>query len=338
VQGGAQTTNFDITADGYEANRHYFLSGWFRDQYDQALSSLPIVGSGVNITRIEVWLVNLQSNTQDVRNVVAFSDLGEQRDYISGDLVDNGDNTFVNNPNTSPTQFKNPSNLNNDIYMETTGTDPSNPNSAFSQGILSGSQAIQTLATNQTEGYYNMINGTHFERVNNMRKLTSTEFSYNSRLGFISLKQSLNNAEVLAVSYEYTLNGKTYQVGTISQDGFAAPQALVLKLIKPSITRVKLSNGAQAPLWANMMKNVYSLGAFGIAPENFRLDVWYNNPSTGVNQNYIPRDPLSGKILLQVLNLDKIDSQQMPYPDGFFDFIPHAATSGGLTSRSTRTC
>jgi cell surface protein SprA len=119
-------------------------------------------------------------------------------------------------------------------------------------------------------------------------------------------------------------------VGTISQDGFAAPQALILKLIKPSITRVKLSNNKQAPLWANMMKNVYSLGAFGIAPENFRLDVWYNNPATGVNQNYIPRQPLDGQILLQVLNLDKIDAQQMPYPDGFFDFIPNAATNGGL--------
>jgi len=79
-----------------------------------------------------------------------------------------------------------------------------------------------------------------------------------------------------------------------------------------------------------MMKNVYNLGAFGVAPENFRLDVWYNNPSTGIYQNYIPREPLNGTILLQVMNMDKIDAQQMPYPDGFFDFIPNAATTGGL--------
>jgi cell surface protein SprA len=337
VQGGAQTQNFDITADSYEANRHYFLSGWFREQYDRALSSLPVVGSGVNITRIEVWLVNLQSNTQDVRNAVAFADLGEAPPFISGDLTDDGlgnteqDTRLYNNGNVAPTQLGNPSNLNNDIYMETTGTDPNNLNSGFSQQVLSGSQSIQALSSNFTyDGYSQMVNGTHFERVNNMRKLTPSEFSYNTRLGFISLKQSLNNAEVLAVSYEYTLNGKTYQVGTISQDGFAAPQALVLKLIKPSITQVKLAGTYPAPLWQNMMKNVYSLGAFGIAPENFRLDVWYNNPATGVNQNYIPRQPLDGKILLQVLNLDKIDAQQMPYPDGFFDFIPNASTVGGL--------
>jgi cell surface protein SprA len=337
VQGGAQTQNFDLTADSYEANRHYFLSGWFRQEYDKALASLPVVSSGVNITRIEVWLVNLQSNTQDVRNAVAFSDLGEDRDFMSGDLTHIGsgpdapiDNILINNTSLAATQLGNPSNFNNDIYMETTGTDPLNPNTPFSTQVLSGSQSIQALSSNTAGGYSKMVNGTHFERVNNMRKLTSTEFSYNNRLGFISLKQSLNNAEVLAVAYEYTLNGKTYQVGTISQDGFAAPQALVLKLIKPSITRVKLNNTYPAPLWQNMMKNVYSLGAFGIAPENFRLDVWYNNPATGVNQNYIPREPLNGQILLQVLNLDKIDAQQMPYPDGFFDFIQNAATSGGL--------
>ena len=334
IQGGAQSTNFDITADNYEANRHYFLSSWFREEYDRAVSSLPVVGSGVNITRIEVWLVNLQANTQDVRNAIAFADLGEDPEYMSSDLTDGPsgvlNQTLSDNPSIARTPAGNPSNDNNDIYMETTGTDPLNANTPFSQSVLNGSQAIQALSQNTTGGYSRMQNGTHFERVNNMRKLTPTEFSYNTRLGFISLKQSLNNAEVLAVAYEYTLNGKTYQVGTISQDGFAAPQSLILKLLKPSITRVKLSNNKQAPLWANMMKNVYSLGAFGIAPENFRLDVWYNNPATGVNQNYIPRQPLDGQILLQVLNLDKIDAQQMPYPDGFFDFIPNAATNGGL--------
>ena len=68
--------------------------------------------------------------------------------------------------------------------------------------------------------------GIHYERVGNARRLAPTEFTYNDRLGFISLRQSLNNAEVLAVAYEYTLNGETYQVGTLSQDGYAAPGAL----------------------------------------------------------------------------------------------------------------
>ena len=326
VQGGAQTQTFDITADNYEANRHYFLSGWFRNEYDRACASLPVVGSGVNITRIEVWLVNLQANTQDVRNVVAFSDLGENPNQMSHDLVvDAGgtsDNRLYNRGDIAVTPLGNPSNLNNDLFLDCTDGQP------FSNSILNTTSTSQAISSNPD--YSDMRNGTHYERINNMRRLNASEYSYNSRLGFISLKQSLNNAEVLAVSYEYTLNGETYQVGTISQDGYAAPQSLILKLIKPSITRVKLEDGFASPLWDNMMKNVYSLGAFGIAPENFRLDVWYNNPATGVNQNYIPREPLNGKLLLQVLNLDRIDAQQMPYPDGFFDFIQGASTTGGL--------
>ena len=76
VDGGAQTQEFDIRADDYEANRHYFLSQYFLDEYDEAMRSLPVPSSGANITRIEVWVVNTQANTQDVRNVIGFTDLG----------------------------------------------------------------------------------------------------------------------------------------------------------------------------------------------------------------------------------------------------------------------
>ena len=86
VQGGAQTQEFDIRADDYEANRHYFLSGYFRDRYDDAMWSLPVVNSGARITRIEVYVVNTQANTQDVRNILAFTDVGEHPNYMSGDL------------------------------------------------------------------------------------------------------------------------------------------------------------------------------------------------------------------------------------------------------------
>jgi len=313
VQGGAQTTNFDISADNYEANRHYFLSGYFRDAYDNALAALPVVNSGVNITRIEVWVVNQQANTQDVRNILAFTDLGENSQYMCTDY----NTTTLQNPG----QSANPDNENNNLYNVVT-------NNQTILDFTNSNSAIQALG-------YGMRQGIHYERVGNARKLNSTEYTYNSRLGFISLKQALNNAEVLAVAYEYTMNGQTFQVGTLSQDGITAPQALVLKMLKASITMVRLTDGHQSPLWRNMMKNVYSLEAFGISPDKFRLDVWYNNPATGVNMNYIPRDPLNGKLLIQVLNLDRIDAQQMPGSDGFFDFVPNASTTGGLIDAST---
>jgi hypothetical protein len=320
IQGGAQTQKFEITGDNYEANRHYFLSGWFRDQYDQALSSLPVVNSGINITRIEVWVVNTQANTQDVRNVIAVTDLGEAEQYMNSNLP-LATNELQDRPDIAVTPLSNPSNLNNDIFLDMIENDAI-------MNFTGANAAIGTM-------YPFFDQGVHYERVGNARKLNTSEFSYNSRLGFISLRQSLNNAEVLGVSYEYTLNGQTYQVGTLSQDGFAAPQALILKMLKSSITQVRLDNGNEAPLWDLMMKNVYSLGAFGVSQENFRLDVWYNNPATGVDQNYIPREPLNTKPLIQILNLDRIDINQMSGSDGFFDFIPNAQTTGGLIDTQT---
>lgn len=313
VAGGAQTQTFEITADNYEQNRHYFLSQYFRDAYDGAMASLPVVNSGVNITRIEVWVVNNQANTQDVRNVIGFTDLGEHPDYISPELPIG---QLTDDPETNIIPQRYPDNEGNDIF----NTMLSNPDVV---GFTNANGAINAMGMGYEQGV-------HYERLGNARKLSQSEYTYNSRLGFISLRQALNNAEVLAVAYEYTVNGETYQVGTLSQDGIAAPNGLILKMLKSSITQVTSANGETSPLWDLMMKNVYNIGAFGVARENFRLDVWYNNPATGVDLNFIPREPLDGQMLLQLLNMDKIDLNGQPFPDGSFDFVDNAATQGGL--------
>ncbi len=312
VEGGAQTQEFDIRADDYEANRHYFLSQFFLNQYDAAMRSLPVPNSGVNITRIEVWVVNTQANTQDVRNVIGFTDMGEHPNYMSSNLPVAD---LTDDPDLVITEQLNPSNQNNELY-DLMIEDPN------VLGFTGANAAIASLNAGMTQGI-------HYERVGNARKLAPTEYSFNSRLGFISLRQALNNAEVLAVAYEYTLNGESYQVGTLSQDGFSAPDALMLKMLKSSITQLRLSNGDQAPLWKIMMKNVYSMQAFGLSQENFRLSIWYNDPATGVDLNYIPRNPLDGTLLLQLLGLDRLDINGMSQPDGVFDFVDNAATSGG---------
>ena len=323
VEGGAQTQEFDIRADDYEANRHYFLSQFFVDQYDEAMRSLPVPNSGALINRIEVYVVNTQANTQDVRNIVAFTDLGEHPSYVSTNLplgnLTNNESIFTNEalePSTEATENRAPNNYNNDLFRSLT----------LNQGVMDYTGANQAIST-ALGG--DLKQGVHYERVGNARKLSPSEFTYNQRLGFISLRQALNNAEVLAVAYEYTLNGETYQVGTLSQDGYAAPGALILKMLKSSVTQVKLDNGDQAPLWRTMMKNVYSMGAFGVSNEDFRLDIWYNDPNSGVDLNYIPRAPLEGKLLIQVLGMDRIDINGMPNQDGVFDYVDNAAVSGG---------
>ncbi len=317
VQGGAQTQEFDIRADDYEANRHYFLSAYFRDRYDNAMKSLPVVNSGARITRIEVYVVNTQANTQDVRNILAFTDVGEHPNYMSGDLPIP---ELTDDPNIGINPNRAPSNFNNDLFLDLTGN-------AEVMGFSGAGAAIGAYTGPDGAPIYSP--GIHYERVGNARRLAQTEFTYNDRLGFISLRQSLNNAEVLAVAYEYTLEGETYQVGTLSQDGYAAPGALLLKMLKSSVTRVELENGEPAPLWDLMMKNVYSLQAFGLSPDEFRIGVWYNDPATGVDLNYIPREPIEGELLIQVLGMDRIDINGQPQSDGVYDFVDNAATQGG---------
>ena len=58
VEGGAQTTEFDIYADQYETNKHFFLSHYFKERYNDAMSQLPFINSPINITKIEVWVTN----------------------------------------------------------------------------------------------------------------------------------------------------------------------------------------------------------------------------------------------------------------------------------------
>ena len=79
-KGGAQTTSFEVPIDSYDENRHFFLGYYFRDNYEQAMQSLPYIASGVTINRIEVWITNKRGNYDQARNIVALADLGEHED------------------------------------------------------------------------------------------------------------------------------------------------------------------------------------------------------------------------------------------------------------------
>jgi cell surface protein SprA len=76
ITGKAQIQKFELSADNYEANRHYFLNMYHQQHYDTAMSTLPVVNSTTFITRIEVWVTNRTSVTENTRNVLAFADLG----------------------------------------------------------------------------------------------------------------------------------------------------------------------------------------------------------------------------------------------------------------------
>lgn len=290
TKGGAQTTEFEVNADEYDQNRHYFLSHYFRDNYDQFASKLPYVSSGVNITRIEVWVTNKSGNYNQARNVVAFMDLGENRRLANNHWI----------PNQT---FNNPANSSNNLLSTIKSEYPS------ARDINKVTQALEPLSV------YGFNGGRDFEKVESARLLSESEYTLNSTLGYISIKSALNADEILAVAYEYTYNGQVYQVGEFSGDVTSTDNSLYVKMLKSTTVAPRL------PMWDLMMKNVYSLGAYKIQKDKFKLNIKYLSDTTGTKINYLPVPGLNNQSLLQVMNVDRIDNNEQSNPDGFFDYI-----------------
>ncbi len=289
-RGGAQTTDFTINADEYDQNRHYFLAHYFRDNYDRFASKLPYVSSGIKITRIEVWVTNKSGKFDQARNFVGFMDMAENSHLASSYWQ----------PNAS---LPIPANAANNLLSIIKNDYPG------ARNINEVTQVLSPLAA------YDIDGGKDYEKVESARLLSSNEYTLNSTLGYISLKSALNSDEVLAVAYEYTYNGQVYQVGEFSGDITSTDQALFLKMLKSTTVSPHL------PMWDLMMKNVYSLGATSVQKNKFRLNIKYLSDTTGTQINYLPVPGLSNMPLLQVMNLDRIDSNEQGNPDGFFDFI-----------------
>ncbi|MFW5757172.1 MAG: cell surface protein SprA, partial [Bacteroidota bacterium] len=299
VQGGAQTTEYEFKADDYEENRHYFLGQFFRDQYDEALETLPVVSSNVVINRIEVWITNIGAATEDNRNIVAFSDLGESDPH----------NSSVQ-PGSNPA----PSNLSNNIYE------------TFRNSQVRNIEQVNNYLSQHPWGF---AAGIDYENVENARRLKDNEFTFNPRLGFISLNQSVNPDHVLGVAFEYTIIGDTttYQVGEFSND-VDAPNSLIVKLLKSTTVNTV------HPMWDLMMKNVYNIGAYQVNREDFRLNILYEDEELGVPVGFFTEGELDGVPLIRVMGLDRLNVQLDPVPDGVFDFVDNAHTEGGTINSS----
>lgn len=293
IEGGAQRENFEIRAAEYDANRHFFLAHYFREQYDRALSTLPILQTDVQINRVEVYVTNRKAATDNNRNILAFADLGEPER-----IADEG---------TSRRGGNFPDNDVNSLFGELRG----NPQ-------LRNNREVTRV---MSESFSRLSQGNDFAKVENARQLQPTEYKVNNQLGYISLNQSLSADEVLAVAFEYTLNGQRYQVGEFALDqpnNPENPNVLYMKMLKSMTLRVDL------PIWDLMMKNVYALGGFQIQKEEFRLQIFYDDDRAGTDLNYIPEENLqgvSGVPLIRLFQLDRLNSQQEPQPDGLFDFL-----------------
>lgn len=287
-QGGAALTTFEKKLDDYEENKHFLLAQYFKNNYNRVMSTLPFVQSQVQIMRLEVWVTNRNGQTTDSRDVLGLMDLGERYPFnnnipaIGGDsLPDNGANGLYGI-------------INNEVYR--------NPANVTSLLLGRGLKPVQD-----------------FEKTFARKLIEGSDYIFNRQAGFISINQFLQPDEVLGVAYQYTRNGRIYQVGEFAQDvaldtSRGVQKVLFLKLLKATSQRPAL------PIWDLMMKNVYELGLFNIEREGFKVNLLYEEPSGG-EKRMLPEGDDPGRPLLRILNLDRLNNRNDPQPDGVFDFI-----------------
>jgi cell surface protein SprA len=292
LQGGTTAQSFSLKSDEYDENRHFLMSQYFRGSYNNAMKQLPVVNSRVQVMRLEVWVTNRNGTTTDTRDVVGLMDLGENNPYNTAVITGSGSSL--------------PSNGSNNLYTTLT-SNPAYRNSSQVQSQLSGLGLLPVQDFEKTFA----------------RKLQPTEYYFNPQIGFLSLNQQLQPDEVMGIAFQYTYNGRVYQVGEFSQDvppdtTGNSQNVLFLKLLKATSQRTNL------PIWDLMMKNVYSVGYGQLERQDFKLDLTYEEPSLGQKRYLPPNDVVAaykGQPIISLANLDRLNNQNDPQADGVFDYV-----------------
>ena len=291
-RGGVQLTPFEINVADYEENRHFFLSRYFWNHYDEWMQKLPNLVTGITINRVEIWVTNKSGTTANTRNIVALTDLGEA--------------SKISNPMWTATGLV-PSNRANTEYQ------------AMTTQYVAARDIDQAAATLEGAG---LVGGADFEKLESARLLSSSEYTVNTALGYVSLKTGIQTDQVLAVAYEYTSGGVTYQVGEFASDITDTKQALFVKSLKNTSCNPQQGN------WDLMMKNVYYL-ASNIEKEKFRLDVKYQSDTTGVYLSYIPEQRVKNTPIIRVLGADRLDNNNKAHSNGYYDYVEGYTVSNG---------
>jgi cell surface protein SprA len=301
LQGGSQIQTFEVFADEYDENRHFFLSFYNRDQYEATLKDLPQIKTLFTIQNIQVWVTDTRGAVENIRDIIAFSDLGETS------ILTN------TNPDFQPPAIPSYTDLNGNPLPD------NNANPIYSAVVQNPrTRTVDRVVNDLKAPPFNLQQGRDFEKVS-ARQLSPTEFTYHPNLGFISLNVNIQPDQVVGVAFEYSYKDSVYQVGEIAEDipqniDTTTQNVLFVKMLKST------TQPSDLPTWDLMMKNVYSIGAFNVSREDFKLDIFYDDPGEG-RKRFLPETNLAGIPLLRVFNLDKLNVQNDPQPDGVFDFV-----------------
>jgi len=305
IQGGAagQGRPFSLVASGYDDNRHFFLGHFFRDNYRSWIANLPQITSGINITRVEVYILNRNSDTQTLRNVVGLMDLGEPRRIYRTTRIEASGLGIANQNEANTLQ----------------GLAWAGPRGAFN--TILGRSTDNVDANLQAQG---LDNGLDYEKITGARKLAATEYTFHKQLGYITLTRKLQNDEALAVAYEYTYNGRSYKVGELSEDyaSLKDNEVIYMKLLRPRKVSIRDDKKVLIPTWDLMMKNIYNLNVTQVTKDGFQLRVIYRDDNSGKDNPQLQEGgTVRNRQLVEVMGLDKLNPVNDPQPDGNFDYV-----------------
>jgi cell surface protein SprA len=304
IQGGAQLQDFEVKPDQYDENRNFLLSQYNRDNFERALANLPQLNSLFQVTRVQVWVTNDRNETENIRDIVALADLGEYDRFNNPNGQQLYGATGPRNPDIAGLEL--PSNDANDLYAK----------------LLANPMArrLETSVSTLISSEFQMEQARDFEKVT-ARLLSQNEFTLDenmAKLGIIQINTNLKPQDVLGIAIEFTYNGRHYSVGEFADDipyDQQKPNVLYVKMLK-SITQ-----RTDVPLWNLMMKNVYNIGAYNVSREDFRLDIFYEDPGQGIKR-FLPTSNVSGVPLIRLFGMDRLNVQGDPQADGIFDFVP----------------
>ncbi len=304
LEGGAETTAFNVRPTDYNERTHFFLSYYFRNRWEVALSDPPNIlldAVFAGITDLEVWkLTPVAPEERNVRQVVAVVDLGEP-----SALVTAADHyTDVRRPEHGLDQ-----------YSEAELEQQLRPGNAVPKDYLESGAMEQPLTTGDFQ-------------VGQFKKLTEgRDYDVDNLLGYITLKQRIQESEALAVSFRYLADGTELQVGDFSSetgggDNSQTGERIVLKLLKPVNLQQPASLGQDNELnpaaWYLEMRNIYRLGR-GLQSTEFILNIEHEPPGRSATKT-LPG--IGGQAtLIQLLGLDRLNEDGAQKPDDLFDFL-----------------
>ncbi|MFQ5568970.1 MAG: cell surface protein SprA [Rhodothermales bacterium] len=307
LDGGAETTPFDLKPTDYDERIHYFLSYYFRNRWEDALSQPPtiLVANGFEgITEIEIWkLQPVSPEEQNVRQVVAMVDLGEPE-------------TILTEANAYQTLQLPGSDVDQYFIDE------------IENNLRPGDQVPKDFL--ESESMDRPLTASDYQ-VGQFKKLErGRDYEIDELLGYITLRQSLRDEEALAVSFKYLANGATFQIGDFSSDTGGGDNSqtgdrLVLKLLKPVNLRQPANLGQidafNPAAWYLEMRNIYSLRSRNIRPNEFELEIAYEPPGKSATKT-LP-GVSAQQTLIQLLGLDRINQDGATRPDNRFDYLPN---------------